>query len=710
MLHLDFETRSRTNLLTDGGYNYATCPSTQVTLTAFAFDDDEPEIFIDPTGNVLAATVATQVIDKLKAMDIAVHTIFPESVKHYIRDGGVIAAHNAQFERLNLWYFMCPEYSVPEPPIEQFYCTATQARLNNMPADLEGCAKALGVKQLKDKEGLNLIKLLSIPRGEDDRFNEDVDLYVKFALYCLQDVRAERAISKAMRPMTNRELDDYLVNEIINDRGLLIDRALATAAVEYATDEQEDLIEEIQQLTSGMVKKARGKTLLNWVYERLDEPQQSHMHKYKDGEKKLSLDRTARERLINDPETPRRVRQVVEASDFAQASSTGKFQAMVNRADPETDRVHGAFIFSGAGSTQRYSSKGLQAHNMPRDKLKDPEQIRQYILDNMDPDVLVARSGHNIMQTLKRLLRHSIKAAPGKTFVCGDWGQIEGRVMPWLSMGGMPHSDTWAQDKLDQYANQTDDYDVYCRAAEPIYGCDVRRDGSDEAEDRRQIGKVAELSLQFGGGEGAFMGMATGYGVHVDFDEATKIKGAWRGANPWAPIFWKSLHSAAIRAVRKPMTEQRAGRITYLFQPGIMDGTLWCLLPSGNVLAYPAARVEVTQGKYGSQFRLSAMKAAWKPKADEKEWPRITLWHGVLAENVTQAVSAVLLRDTMSDLTFDHDANIVGDTHDEVLLEVPTKEQKYWHKILRSSMLSGQSWSKGLPLDVDIWTGPNFRK
>lgn len=709
MLHLDKETRSRTNLITDGGYNYATCPSTQVTLTAFAFDDDEPEIFIDPK-NVLNPKIAAQVIQRLKDMDVIVHTIYPESIKHYIRDGGMIAAHNAQFERLMMWYYMCPEYDIPEPTIEQFYCTATQARLNNMPGHLEDCAKALGVDQLKDKEGKDLIKLLCIPRGEDDTFNEDVDLYVKFALYCLQDVRAERAISKAMRPMTDRELDDYLVNELINDRGLLIDRPLAAAAVEYATDEQADLIAEIQLCTDGAVKKARGKTLLEWVYNRLDEPQQKHMHKYKAGEKKKTLDRTARERLLNDPDTPIHVRQVVEASDFAQASSTGKFQAMVNRADPDTDRVHGAFIFSGAGSTQRYSSKGVQAHNMPRDKLKDPEQIRKYILDNMDPDVLVARSGFNIMQTLKRLLRHSIKAAPGKEFVCGDWGQIEGRVMPWLAMGVNAQCDTWAQDKLDQYANQTEEYDVYCQAAESVYRQDVRRDGSELAEQQRQIGKVAELSLQFGGGEGAFMGMATGYGVHVEFDEATVIKGAWRGANPWAPVYWKALHSAAVRAVRAPMTQQYAGRVTYMYQPSIMHGTLWCLLPSGTVLAYPAARVEVEQTRYGSSFRLSAMKAAWKPKADEKEWPRITLWHGVLAENVTQAVSAVLLRDTLADLSFEHDAPIVGDTHDEILLEVESKRQKYWHKRLQKSMLKGQKWSKGLPLAVDIWTGPNFRK
>ena len=39
-----------------------------------------------------------------------------------------IRAHNAAFERLIFWYVLCPEFGIPEPPLEQFYCTAAQAR------------------------------------------------------------------------------------------------------------------------------------------------------------------------------------------------------------------------------------------------------------------------------------------------------------------------------------------------------------------------------------------------------------------------------------------------------------------------------------------------------------------------------------------------------------------------------------------------------
>ena len=65
-------------------------------------------------------------------------------------------------------------------------------------------------------------------------------------------------------------------------------------------------------------------------------------------------------------------------------------------------------------------------------------------------------------------------------------------------------------------------------------------------------------------------------------------------------------------------------------------------LPSGRHLRYPFARFEWQEQQ--QQSRITYMKAAWKPKAGVKEWPRATLWHGTLAENATQATCGDLLR------------------------------------------------------------------
>jgi hypothetical protein len=49
--------------------------------------------------------------------------------------------------------------------------------------------------------------------------------------------------------------------------------------------------------------------------------------------------------------------------------------------------------------------------------------------------------------------------------------------------------------------------------------------------------------------------------------------------------------------------------------------TLWYALPSGRVLCYPFAKLETDGVTYA--------KAAWKPAADAKEWPRARLWKGL---------------------------------------------------------------------------------
>lgn len=702
MLHGDFETRSKYDLIKGGGYNYAMDPSTQATMFAFAFDDEDPQIWIPLQGHFW---------DRLRKaiadLGHKVHKDFPKRILKHIKHGGMIAAHNAAFERLIFQYVVCPDFDIPEIPIEQFYCTATQARCNNMPAQLGDCAKALGAAEQKDKRGKELIGILCVPH--DGEFIEDLGLYIEFALYCLQDVRTERSISKTMRPMTDNELDEYLASEIINDKGLMIDRELAAAAVDYADDEQADLIEAIADATDGVVTKARGKKLTQWVYERIPESAKPHMHKYKDGECRLTLDRNARERLLLDESVMGAVRDVIEYSDFAQASSTGKFKAMLERADPEDDRVRGAYVFNGAASTGRYSSRGLQTHNFPRDGLKDPDKVADMLCDAFDVQDIELAAGHSLMQTLKRLLRHSIIAAPGHTFVCGDWGQIEGRALPWLSMGTGP-TDVFAQQKLDAYANQTHENDVYCQTASAVYKHTVIRDGSKEMDFERQIGKVAELSLGFGGGVGAFQGMAANYGVSIADDEADRIKTEWRKANPWAQPFWYALHKAAVNAVRNPGNVYHAGRIQYYFQPSVLMGCLWCLLPCGRVIAYPKARVEAVEGRYGVQWELSSLKSNWKPKADEKEWPRVNLWYGLLAENVDQGFCASLLRHLLTRLVLDFDAPVSGHTHDEALLEPRVEEADYWKNLLNDTMLEGHPSAQGLPLAVDIWVGPNFRK
>jgi len=147
-----------------------------------------------------------------------------------------------------------------------------------------------------------------------------------------------------------------------------------------------------------------------------------------------------------------------------------------------------------------------------------------------------------------------------------------------------------------------------------------------------------------------------------------------------------------------------------------MDGdVLYCTLPSGRRLAYVSPRLEEpAEAWMGPQ--LSAMKASIKPAADATEWPRERLWGGLLAENVCQATCADILTDAltrvdawcMSESTAG--LQLVGHTHDELIVEAPTSLESCVKDTVEAIMKSGPDWAEGLPLDVESWVGGYYRK
>ena len=235
ILWLDFETRSRCDLSSKGVYNYAQDASTDVLCMSYAFDDDE---------------VVTWTPDQP----------FPEAVRNHT---GRIYAHNAAFERLIFWYVLQCNFQ-----LEQFYCTATQARANCLPGSLEDVGRAISSNMRKDHRGSQLIRALSIPRA-DGSFNNSPELMAEMIRYCETDVKVMREVSKAMRPLSDQELADYHTNERINDRGVLLDLPLAHAAVRYASVELEEIETLVADLTKGEIKSVRSPKMKQWVIDRV---------------------------------------------------------------------------------------------------------------------------------------------------------------------------------------------------------------------------------------------------------------------------------------------------------------------------------------------------------------------------------------------------------------------------------------------------------
>ena len=644
---IDFETRSRCPI-EYGVDKYASDPSTDILCMSAVMENDDRRWVWTPGNDPL-----------------------PDDLLAEIEKAKFIRAHNARFDQA-IWEFVgVNEYDFPEINVNNWYCTSAQSRVNAMPAALDKATRAMDSRFRKAKdEGMRLIKLLSIP-NKDGTFNEDHDELIKMAAYCVKDTLATKELFLNTRQLTLAEHRDWLVSERINDRGIRIDLTLAELAKNHAAEEAAEIGADLADLTDGVITKpTQHIRIKKWVLENVGSEGsefENFMVVYKKDVRKLSLDKSVRAEILGRLDAgllhcPPEVHAVLECLEDGSNSSVAKFTKMLNMAQDD-GRVRGAFMYAGA-ATLRYTSRGLQLHNFKRDcmSVADTEQLKGMM-----------QEGHKlsgaVMDTLGKMLRPTLIPADGHVFIVNDWSGIENRYLPWLAGD---------EDKLNRFRAHDADpstKDSYELAAE------------DAGLDDRQIGKVIELSLGFGGATGAFAAMAKNYGVFLSEREMIRIVKAFRRKN--APIvkFWYDLKRAALNAMRHPGKNFSVnGKITYWFDSSLIGGSLLCRLPCGTILTYPQARVDKGD-------EITALKANWTPAADDKEWPRYTLWHGLLAENVTQAGCASLLRRSLA--AFD---TVVMHVHDELVLEVPENIAHDVSQRLQKYMETPPDWARGLPL------------
>ena len=668
MLIIDFETKSKCDLLRAGSYTYARHATTDILCCGFTIadpSDDREWLWFPDNADPLPADLVAE-----------------------IKKADYIVAHNAGFDRLIWENVAVKKYFFPVIDFDRWYCSSAQMRVNNLPASLDDATTALNSSHRKDHKGTALIRLLSIPDPKTGEFKpledcEYFDALDSMGDYCIKDCRATKSLVNSTRLMTQKEHDDWLNNEDINDKGVLIDKPLAIAAQRYAGEEAQQLGRVLSESSGGVIT-ALTQTVraAKWIAEQLadDHPIIKMMTKYKDDLPKLSIDKQIREEILDHFDAyafdlPQPVLDVINTLHDGSMSSVTKFKNMAGRADPETGRVYGSFIYAGASQTLRYTARGLQLHNFPsRDMFKTLDEAWA-AYDLMMTGVPL----DDTMTTLKRMLRHAVMPADDKWLVVGDWEAVEARILPWLS------NSAGGDDKLDII----EDIDEAKNRGEKVK--DLYERTADAAMlPTRTMGKICELALGFEGGVNAFNVFAKSYGIVAPEHEVKAIIKKWRSVNVWVVQFWHDLENAAIAAVRSPGTTCHAGRIRYLYAPKLIEGTLICILPDDSVLQYPKCRLE-PNGR--GRVQLTAMKASVKKKADATEWPRESLYGGRLAGNATQGTAAALLRDLISRLD-----DVVAHVHDEVILEVPEAMADTTAAQLRVEMERPPTWAEGLPL------------
>ena len=641
-LWIDLETcGADDDLIANGLDRYASNPDTHLICLSYAFNDEPPRTWFPEDGHPI-----------------------PQHVHDHIASGGLLFAHNARFERLMFEYVLCEDYGLPDIDPTQWRCSAAVCMANGIPSSLADMGTALRLKIRKQKEGTRLIREYCLNGGQGWKGND------RFLMqnYCEADVATMRLGCSVMRELTEEEWAEYHLNERINDRGVPVDVAFATAALDYSAAIKATANDDVKIATRNKVKTTgERKSRDEWLLPLLTDGQIDLITVSTEGKPdKISMDKEHREALAAAPNLPAEVGKYLTAVSNAGGSSIAKYKVMVNT--HMEGRVHGAVIWHRAG-TGRFGGKGLQLHNFPRDVIITPDPLINKVLKN-EPLIEPGK-------TLSRLLRAAITSPEGITY--GDWAQIEPKICGWLA-----NSDR-AEPFLGIFRK---DRDLYTETAKGM--------GMDD----RQAGKIASLSLMFGGGANALIGMAKGYGTFYTLNEAQSITQNWRRLNHWAVIFWKRLHRAAVMAFKDKGEVFTAGRLKFV----CTDDWLIMVRPSGNVQMYYKPKIEKVEYPWGGDgFELTVLASSIKPPAGSKKWPRRVLTQGTLIENATQATAADLLREALT-ICDDENLPVLFSCHDEIIIE------GHYAADLHKIMQYVPDWAEGIPLKTAVTYTPRYGK
>lgn len=684
--HGDFETRSICDLKKYGLDIYSRHPSTDAWGLSWAFDDEPIEDWEnDFNGNRTPGL--------LRLFD-------------YIQQGGLFVAHNAPFE-FAIWNnCLHKKYGWPIIKISQMECTMARAYSMSLPPALANLAPALGVPSHKDMDGHKLMMKMARPRHINDDGSitwwDAEDLRKRLITYRRQDVHVERECDHRLVPLSPKERLVWLMDQRINYRGIGVDRPAIEATRPIIEEATRKLNYKLRDMTDGAIHNVtQASKILQWCNDNGCDIESLRKNEMNDwlGMQDLS------------PE----VRAVLELRADGAKTSVSKLETMMTMSMWD-GRLHNMFQYYGA-NTGRWAARAVQLHNMYRpdkafeDPLVQDEIISAITKGELDAEFIEMWHGP-VMRVLASCVRGYLIARDDHVYIGADLVNIEGVVLSWLA------NEKWKlQAFFDFFAGRG--HDLYLLSAGRIYGVEP-----DQAKPHRQIGKVSELALGYGGGKGAFQSMAVNYGVKVADDQAEDIKAMWRKANPAIVQFWAALEYAAKAAIETPGRLVKADRyynwelkrVIELDIPAerliafrVSGSFLWCRLPSGRVLCYPYPEIQNVMKPWGSELpsvTFMGVDGRQKSKTFNK-WVRLSTYGGSLAENVTQAVARDVLVDGMLELD-KRKYPIVLHVHDEAVAEC----QKDFGSIdeVEQVMVSSSPWAAGMPLKAKGFMGKRYRK
>lgn len=653
-LFIDVETYSSVDIKESGAYKYIESPDFEILIIGYALDDGP-----------------------VKIVDLAQGEEMPEEFEEALLDPDCVkVAHNAVFERLS---FKRIGYNVPA---EQWYCTSVKAAYCGLPLSLDGVSKALNLTDKKLDTGKALIKYFSCPckatrvngmrtRNYPEHAPEKWEMYKEYNKY---DVLAEREIFKRLEayiiPDIERKM--YVLDQNINDRGILVDMELAESAIAVDNTYTSILTQHAQQLT-GLENPNSPVQIRQWIEKAT-------------GCVVMSLSKETMPDLMKEFADYPDVIELLNIRKKLSKTSIKKYYAMLNCAMKD-HRVRGTFQFYGANRTGRWAGRLLQLQNLSKNHISHIEVPREMIRARDWESVEMMYD--DVADILSQLVRTALIASPGKVFSVADFSAIEARVISWLA------NEKW---RMDVFRG---DGKIYEATGAKMFNVPIS--AITKGSVLRDKSKISELALGYEGSLGALKRMG-GERMGLSDTEMMSLVRKWRSANPAIVDMWKEIDEASKEAVRYQRPVSCTCR-NIIFD---CNGEFMTIqLPSGRKLFY-----------YGPKFKDKKIGCSTMPTRvlcyqgvvqETKQWGEIDTYGGKLTENIVQAISRDLLGNSMLNLEA-NDYHPVCHIHDEVLCEVPEENAQAYYEEMASIMGTPPEWASDLPLRADGYTTPFYLK
>lgn len=660
----------------------------------------------------------------------------PVELFEHIAAGGLLEAWNSSFEYM-LWRNVCAaRMGWPDLPLNQLRCAMAKARAWSLPGALAKAGDAIGAPIQKDKAGDALIRKLCVPKNptKKDRTTRrtpvtDPKDFAAFYDYNIQDIAAEASISNLTPDLQPRELELWLTDQKINQRGVHIDSEALSACIDIINAARDKYTVELQRLTDHFVQTPDEiEKIGNWLRYR--------------GVRVATIDKDEVAAILKRDDLPPDCRRVLEIRASLGARSVKKLFSIDLRLSND-GRLRELFAFCGADRTGRFAGRGPQPQNLPNsgpDVVRcacgqifaasvatcphcvtpvssarsiewGPEAVEAALAAIMTRNLdIVERYFGDAVAAISGVLRGLFSAAPGKELICSDYSSIEAVVIAVLA------GEQW---RIDVFNTHGKIYEMSAAAITGIPFEEFLRHKSETGSHhpmRKKIGKVAELASGYAGWIGAWKNF--GADKYFTDDEIKKHVLAWRDASPAIVEFWGGqwrkdpsrwhfepelfgIEGAAVQAVQNPGQCFSYRLITF----GVKDDVLYCRLPSGRLLNYHEPRLTPSTAPHGHPIlALSYMGH----DSYTKKWTRLETYGGKLAENITQATA----RDIMTHAIPRLEAAgypIVLHVHDETVSEVPTgygSVEEY-----EAIMMDLPPWAVGWPIKAaGGWRGQRYRK